>query len=418
MKKIFATCLFVIALGTLAAQTPQQLMQEAQSAYKAKDYPRYLERLETLAKMRPGHPVVLFNLAGAYSLNNRAEEASATLQRLAAMQVWFDVDAEHDFDAVREAKSFQKAAEEVRKARSATSSTSKVAFTLPEKDLITEGITRDPKSGAFFVSSVHRKKILRIAKDGAVSTWLDLSEGHRGISGMGIDPSRRLLYAASSASERVDGFAKEHDGDTAVLQIDLDQAKVIRELRPPAGVRTFFDDLTVGRDGTLYVSDSTGAVYRKRADANDLETFIAKGTIRSPQGLALTPDQQRLYVADYGGPIAIVQTASGEVTKLKMPDDFPAMGIDGLATDGKSLMVVQNGVEPHRVARLWLSRDGRSVTRWRIVDRNQPLMDEPTIGIISGRDYYWIGASQGNKFDANPPQLDKLHEAVVYRLKL
>jgi sugar lactone lactonase YvrE len=368
--------------------------------------------------MRPSHPVVLFNLAGAYSLNNREAEASATLQRLAAMQVWFDVDAEHDFDAVREAKSFQKAAEEVRKARSATSSTSRVAFTLPEKDLITEGITRDPKSGAFFVSSVHRKKILRIAKDGAVSTWLDLSEGHRGISGMGIDASRRLLYAASSASERVDGFAKEHDGDTAVLQIDLDQAKVIRELHPPAGVRTFFDDLTVGRDGTLYVSDSTGAVYRKRADANDLETFIAKGTIRSPQGLGLTPDQQRLYVADYGGPIAIVQTASGEVTKLKMPDDFPAMGIDGLATDGKSLMVVQNGVEPHRVARLWLSRDGRSVTRWRIVDRNQPLMDEPTIGIISGRDYYWIGASQGNKFDANPQQLDKLHEAVVYRFKL
>ncbi len=39
---------------------------------------------------------------------------------------------------------------------------STVAFTLPERDLLTEGIAYDPRTRAFFVGSVHRRKIVRV----------------------------------------------------------------------------------------------------------------------------------------------------------------------------------------------------------------------------------------------------------------
>ncbi len=54
-----------------------------------------------------------------------------------------------------------------------------IAFTIAEKDLIPEGITYDAKSKSFFVSSIHKSKIIRIDEQGKAADFI--KSGQEGI---------------------------------------------------------------------------------------------------------------------------------------------------------------------------------------------------------------------------------------------
>ncbi len=166
----------------------------------------------------------------------------------------------------------------------------------------------------------------------------------------------------------------------------------------------------------MFVSDSRGALYRLRPGRSALDLFVAPGTMRSPQ--ASTVAGGILYVADYGGPIWVVDPKSGAATKLEVPDDLVTAGTDGLDYGDGSLLLVQNGIEPNRVVRVWLDPAGRKALRWRILEMNHPLMDEPTNGVVVGHDFYWLAASQGHLFDVKPPAVDKMHEGIVMKTPL
>src|SRR5689334_611201 len=84
-----------------SAPTPQQIFAEATTAYRDKAFATYLEKMRTLGDMRPTHPTIQYKLAGAYALNGRADDAARVLDRLATLQLVFDVRADEDFAAVR-----------------------------------------------------------------------------------------------------------------------------------------------------------------------------------------------------------------------------------------------------------------------------------------------------------------------------
>jgi hypothetical protein len=237
-------------------------------------------------------------------------------------------------------------------------------------------------------------------------------ENFWGANGLAIDAKRRLLWASSRAFIRGGEIDKTHEHDTAVWAFDADSGKVVKHLTPPEGADAL-DDLTLAADGTLYVSDSQGAVLALPPDGNELQVFVPRGKIRSSQGE--TVHGKYLYVADYGGGVAVVDRETRDVTHMALPEDFPAFGIDGLTYANRWLFGVQNGVEPNRVVKLHLGPDGLRADRWEIIEMNHPLMDEPTIGVIAGDEYVFLAASQGNKFDDK--KLDRLHESIVMRVK-
>src|SRR3954452_14781556 len=105
MRRALAAAALFFAFS-LVAQTPQQLYQTAKAAYDRKDYPAYLAAMETLARLRPQHPLIRANYAGALALNGRAEESVAQLRRLIAMSVATDL-TDHDFDALRSRDDFR-----------------------------------------------------------------------------------------------------------------------------------------------------------------------------------------------------------------------------------------------------------------------------------------------------------------------
>jgi hypothetical protein len=60
---------------------------------------------------------------------------------------------------------------------------------------------------------------------------------------------------------------------------------------------------------------------------------------------------------------------------------------------------VQNGVNPQRVVRLFLSKDLSRVERFETVAANQPAFDEPTLGVLVKDHFYFIANSQWGALD-------------------
>jgi sugar lactone lactonase YvrE len=377
---------FLLFLSLCAAtKTPQQLYEEARAAHEKKDFAAYAAAMTELRTLRPSHPTVLFNYAGALALTNRGDEAIAQLQRLASMQVAFDL-SDTDLDSIRTRDDFRNVEQAMQATRTRRVANSTFAFRIPEKNLIAESIAYDPKSRAFFVSSVRKRKILRVDASGAVRDFV--ASEVWGVNGLGVDAKRRILYATSMAHARVEGFDKDKPPGGALFAFDLDSGKRIARYDAPKDV--FVDDLTVAPDGTVYVSNSQGSVLKL---ADGALTTFARG-MRSAQGSAF--GNGLLYVADYAGAIFAVDPRTGDAAKLTLPDDFAAIGIDGLEFVDGRLLAIQNGVNPNRVVRLTLDGPLR-VKSWEIVDMNREEMDEPTIGVAAKGAFYWIANSQGDR---------------------
>jgi sugar lactone lactonase YvrE len=299
---------------------------------------------------------------------------------------------------------------------------STVAFTLSEKDLITEGVAHDPKTGAFFVSSVHRRKIVRVAKDGTVSDFV--AEGRDGLFAavaLAVDPARNVLWVSTAAEPAMAGYRTEDAERSFVFEYDLASGKLLRKIGlPPAARDGLLSDLAVSPSGALYVSDpKTGRLYVLDPGQSDLRVLVEPGPLASPQGLAFGAGERWLFVADYVLGLVRVDPGDGSVALLDAPADSFLTGIDGLVWSEGALVGIQNGVEPHRVLRARLSEDASRITEVTTLERANPHFDEPTLGVVVDGGFYYVANSQ---YGAVKPDgtLDgaKLKEPVVLRLSL
>jgi hypothetical protein len=96
------------------------------------------------------------------------------------------------------------------------------------------------------------------------------------------------------------------------------------------------------------------------------------------------------------------------------------LGIDGLYFYKGSMIGVQNGVNPQRLIRVKLSRDMRAFESFEILEANNPLFSEPTLGVIRNGELLfnansqWDAINEQGQFTAP----DKLQELRILKLKL
>src|SRR6185295_420070 len=192
------------------------------------------ELSRALQQKLPRSNRALYNVACAEALAGNAAEAVRVLNRLAARGVAYDIAADADFDAIRSDTGFVSAAARM-KALDEPVGSGTPAFTLADKTLITEGIAHDPKRGDFFVSSVHRRKIVRVAKDGRASDFTRPEHGLFSMIGLAVDPRRDSLWASSQASKNMADFKGEKG--SFVAEFDLATGALHRKLGPPASLR-------------------------------------------------------------------------------------------------------------------------------------------------------------------------------------
>ena len=98
--------LFILLVINVNAQSAgdiaksRELENKAVANYKAGEYPAYLANLQQASELRPNHPRLLYNLAGAYALNGKTDESLALINRIIAMGLYFPFEKDDDFKSL------------------------------------------------------------------------------------------------------------------------------------------------------------------------------------------------------------------------------------------------------------------------------------------------------------------------------
>jgi sugar lactone lactonase YvrE len=382
------------------APTQQDLAREARTAYDRADYRTFLAKTEAAAKLAPNDVWVLYNVACGQAITGKRDEAVRTLEMLADRRVRVDLSAERDFASLRDRPDFRRVEERMKKLADEKISSSTVAFRIPEKGIVPEGIAFDSKTDSFFVSSIRKRKIVRVGRDGRAADFVPSGrDGLRAVLGMRVDPARRRLWACTRSTEHMEGYRADSPGGSSLVEIDADTGALVRERPLPNDPEpSACDDVALAADGSVFVNDTDDTrLYVLRRGASELELFLDEASMGRPQGFAVSDDGKTIWVSNYRSLLA-VDTASKTVRPLPAPPEFPLNGIDGLAYAGGTLYAIQNGIEPHRVVRFTLSPDGSRITAGKILEMNNPLFDEPTLGIVAKGAFYYVADSQGGRF--------------------
>jgi sugar lactone lactonase YvrE len=399
------------------------LQKEAAAAYQKGDKARFLAIYEDLTARRPGDAYLLYNLACGQSINGQTAAAEKTLLQLVALRTASDIDADTDFDSVRQSAGYRQAAERMKALRSERISSGAVmAFTIPEKGLVPEGVAYDPSTKSFFVSSIRKREIWRIDPSGKAALFVPAREGGlRSAAGIHVDPRSRSLWVASEAMPHMEGHVKDEPLQSALFEFDADTGKFRREVKAPELAKpAAFDDVAVGPDGRVWANDGfNGRIWTLAPGGKTLEVFLDTDLFRGTQGIAPTPDGKTIYVSDYSG-IYRVDVATKRIDRLNVPPDAALNGADGLVLAGGSLYLIQNGVQPNRVTRVDLSADGTRVTGAKILEMNNPAFDEPTLAVAVDGYLYVNAASQGGKFqnEKKPITPAEMRDAVILKIPI
>jgi sugar lactone lactonase YvrE len=389
-------------------------------AYEVRDLPAFLEHARAAQALRPAHGGVTYALASAYALTGDTSGALAALRHFALLGYSADLGADSDFVRLRSHEAYAELTRRLEQNREPVTA-STVAFELPDRELLTEGIAYDPRGAAFYIGSVHQAKIFRVTRSGIVTQfaadqlpWAPL--------GLRVDRKRNALWVAAAAMPQTAGYSPSDSGRSAVLRFDLGSGKLAAryDVRPDGALHAI-GDLIVSRGGDVYATDSRAPVlWRIAAGGDSLERFLESPLLLSAQGLALTPDERTLYVADYARGILRVDLPNRRVTLIEAADSVLALGIDGLYLHRGSLVGIQNGVAPHRVTRFTLSPAADRLVRAEVLERAHPRYNEPTLGVLVQDDLYYVANSQWERFgeDGRIAKPETLERPVVLRLRL
>jgi sugar lactone lactonase YvrE len=395
--------------------------QIAMEAYQLGDFQKFRDIFIEAVKHYPENPAMHYNMACGYALTGNAEKALEVLDKLADKGIDYGAQQDGDFSLLHNDERFKVIVAKLEKYHKKISN-SETAFRVAEKDLIPEGIAYDPVEDKFYLSSVYKRKIIAVDRDGGAKDFItDKQNGIWGVLGMKVDPQRRILWVCSSASNLMKGFTPEDSG-TGIFKYDLETGRLIKKyLGPDDNPSCEFNDLVVNSFGDVFATDSYhGAVYKIDHNKNKLEVLIPPHNLYASNGIALSSDEKTLFVAAYGEGIYAVNPETGEYKMLKHPENISPYSIDGICFYKNSLIVIQNSIVPHRVVRFYLNKNMDGIMEAEIIEMNNEYFQEPTTGAIAGDEFYYIANSQLGSYDneGNLWPMDKLNEVVILKTKL
>jgi len=411
----FVSLLLALFLGSYRPQQqpsqPEDPGKAAVKAYKAKNYPAYLENVLKVREKYPHNLNVLSQVARAYALNGRIPQSLSVLRLIADMGGRVDLE-KPDFARLKGAPGLAPVVRAF-EANAKPRNLSRIAFSIPEKDLIPEGIAYDERERVFYVGSIYRNKIVRVTPQGHVEAFTGSGQdGLANVLGLRVDPSRRLLWVCASIGKG----SGNGERDSAVFKYDLRSRRLVEryDSRGLPG-KHLFNDIVPSSAGDVFLTDSeAGSVLQISPQTNRLNVLIAPGSFIYPNGIAISPDDRYLFIADGRG-IHRFELNRRRVDSIKHPDTISLAGVDGLYWWNGSLVGVQNVFNPERIIAIGLSAALDAVTDVRVLESNHALFDVPTTGTTVGSSFYFIANSQLTHVDQQGKLVarEKLKNPVV-----
>jgi hypothetical protein len=295
---------------------------------------------------------------------------------------------------------------------------STIAFTIGEKDLFPEGITYDSQTKQFFLSSINKEKILAIDEHGNQSDFIQpRQDGMLRSLGLKVDEQRRRLWVVSN-SDWSDSMI------SAVHIYNIDTRKLIKSFFTAKGKVPTFNDLALTESGDAFISDFGGnSIFLVPSDLSTVELYLKSDRLlEGANGMVLSSDNAKLYVASNTKGIVIVDLSSKFIQPIACILPVDTKGIDGLMLYCNSLVGIFNGdgdMKKHHISRYLLSDDGLEIVSSCIIDKNNPLFNEPTSGVIVDDELYCLAATYLRQFvmDGNV-DVTKLKNPIVLKYKL
>jgi hypothetical protein len=381
--------LLLSSLGLLSApvsaraQDPEEIKGAPAEPADAKEIREQIAAVEKLQKTLPDRGATLYFLAAAKQHLRETREALALLRECLALQEGFDPSGEPAFVELKGTKEFITLVEGVHR-DFPVASQAREAFRTTEKDLIPEGLAYDAERNVFYLSSLNRRKIVKIGRDGVASDFVAADQfGLLPVLGIRLSPNDNTVWA--------DSFTDS--GQTELLHFDA-TGKLLGRFKPEGSAKHGFNDLVIRKNGEVITTDSLdNKVFRFDPGARTFARLPVHRPLFYPNGIALSEDDHRLYIADALGVVS-VDLASGESRDVDPGPRSTLAGADGLYWHNGSLIAIQNGIGSPRVAAFHLSSDGLRVTRTTVLENRTNFCVLPTTGAIRGSDFFFIANSQ------------------------
>lgn len=410
-RNIFFVLCYFMTLSSVA-QT-KLLYNQSIEAYKNGDFKTFLELNKKLDSIRPMHPTFTYNLAAAYSLNKKDDEALRVLNQvvLANNSISFEEDA--DFEFIKKTAGFSQL-KEVKLHQGKTVESAVFKFDLSQKDLHPEGLLYLSKHKLWLASSIRNKKIVTFNNLGVCDDWLaDLPYA---VFALKSDANQKYLWVLCSAVPEMKNFTQESDGKCEVLKIDIASRKIIKQIAVDG--KHIFGDLIVAKNGDVYISDSNEpSIYKVVNDEISLWKNFA-GEAFNLQGITFNEDQSKIFIADYLKGIAVISVNdNSKMSWITFPIEASKKGIDGLVYYKNSLITIQNGVVPIRIVKFDLNNEQNQIANYVVLDNNRTVFNEPALATIVGNKMYFFANSPWKFYDKNG-QLDetKIDYPKLYEL--
>ena len=374
---IVSACL---PLSLRAQDEVKGMPAELADAQQIRDQIAMVEKLRTTL---PDQGAALYFLAIAKQHLRETREALALLKECLALEEGFDPSGDPAFYGMKGSHEFDALVERAHRDFPSVAQAHE-AFRTSEKDLIPEGLAYDAEKGLFYLSSLNRRKVVKIEADGSDSDFIPSNRyGLLPVLGIHVDPNDGSVWA--------DSFTES--GRTELLHFDT-AGKLLGRYKPADNGKHGFNDLVVRRNGEVITTDSLGnKVYRFDPGAHAFAVLPVHRPLFYPNGIALAGDERFLYVADALGVIC-VDLIKGESRDVDPGPRNTLAGIDGLYWRNGELIAIQSGIGSPRVAAFHLSSDGLRVTRTTVLENRTSFTVLPTTGAMRGSDFYFIANSQ------------------------
>lgn len=389
----------------------QSSMKAGADALARKDFAAARWDYADALKLAPQHPTAIYRLALADTLLGNTKEAAVLLHRIADMGLQLPLSFDTSFAALKNRDAIKA---EIARNTTADCDCVKV-FDGLSRPFIAEGIAFDTRRSRLLVSSVYQRKIVAIA-DGRMRDFTAALPAGLSPFSITLDFKRDRAWVSAASLMQSRGATAAQRDHSSLLAFDLCSGKLVASIAGPKD--TALGDTALGFDGTVYVTDSKGGVYRLKSDGKMLEP-VATG-LSSAQGIAISMDNRTALVADYALGLMRLDLTNGKLAPVIVLDTVTTLGMDGLAAlpDG-SFAATQNGIAPARIVRFRLSPDWSRVMRFDVVARNAPQIADPSLLTAVGKDVYAVGISQWASFDEDKTEpVRPVHGFKIVRLSL
>src|SRR6185369_3131956 len=276
--------------------------RKANEAFEKEDYKAGAEILKTVYSINPEDDLIINFIAESYAMVGDDESLLLWLRRLLAVSPCFFHFPENRPSIVK-SREYRKLAQLA--AKGIRPHASEVAFMLAEKDLIPEGIAYDPLDQVFFLSSLHKRKIVRVRPRTANQPPIVedfTSQGQDGLYstlGMKVDAERRVLWVCSSAESFMSAYSEADAGKAALFKYDLKTRRLIRKYEIGPNPPHLLNDLALNAEGDVFITDiASGEIFTVLHDKDVLEVFIPSGRFTAPNGIAISSEVGKLFISD------------------------------------------------------------------------------------------------------------------------